>query len=229
VVLLSEGTLLYRLKNRLPCTAVSYRHHLLLFVTTTNFADIHNDRRALAFCVYSSVSIVTGYGLDDLDSIPGSEKNSLLQSVQTSFGVNAAFYTRGAGHSFPGVKRPRREIDHSPLSSDEVRNGGAISPLPHTSSWRGACLITHRDNSTFTCRDISLWLYSPNGSWPLFHFLNLYAVSRTPWTGDQPVARPLPTHTEEHKHRLNEQRHPCLEWDSKPRSQCSSERRRFMP
>jgi hypothetical protein len=29
---------------------------------------------------------------------------------------------------------------------------------------------------------------------PLFQFLNLYAVDRTPWTGDQPVERPLPTH-----------------------------------
>jgi hypothetical protein len=27
-----------------------------------------------------------------------------------------------------------------------------------------------------------------------FQFLNLYTVGRTPWTGDQPVARPLPTH-----------------------------------
>jgi hypothetical protein len=27
-----------------------------------------------------------------------------------------------------------------------------------------------------------------------FSFLILYRVSRTPWTGDQPVARPLPTH-----------------------------------
>jgi hypothetical protein len=39
-----------------------------------------------------------------------------------------------------------------------------------------------------------LWLYSPCGSWPLFQFLNLYAVGRTPWTGDQPVERQLPTH-----------------------------------
>jgi hypothetical protein len=31
------------------------------------------------------------------------------------------------------------------------------------------------------------------GPWPLFSFLILYAVGRTPSTGDQPVARPLPT------------------------------------
>jgi hypothetical protein len=36
-------------------------------------------------------------------------------------------------------------------------------------------------------------------------------------------------HTGEHKHRINAHRHPCLEWDSNPRSQRSSERRQFMP
>jgi hypothetical protein len=28
----------------------------------------------------------------------------------------------------------------------------------------------------------------------VFHFLNLYKDGRTPRTGDQPVARPIPTH-----------------------------------
>jgi hypothetical protein len=32
------------------------------------------------------------------------------------------------------------------------------------------------------------------GPWPLFRFFNPYTVGRSPWTGDQPVARPLPTH-----------------------------------
>jgi hypothetical protein len=32
------------------------------------------------------------------------------------------------------------------------------------------------------------------GPWPLFSFLILYTVGRTPWAGDQPVVRPLPTH-----------------------------------
>jgi hypothetical protein len=72
--------------------------------------------------------------------------------------------------------------------------------------------------SLSSTQHLHLWLYSPCGPWPLFQFLNLYTVGRTPWTGDQPVARPLPTH-----------RHPCLEWNSNPRSQHSSGRRRFMP
>jgi hypothetical protein len=40
---------------------------------------------------------------------------------------------------------------------------------------------------------VDVSLYSPCGPWSLFQFLNLYTVGRTPWTGDQPVARPLPT------------------------------------
>jgi hypothetical protein len=32
------------------------------------------------------------------------------------------------------------------------------------------------------------------GPWPLFQFLNLYTVGRTPRTGDQPVAKPVSTH-----------------------------------
>jgi hypothetical protein len=42
---------------------------------------------------------------------------------------------------------------------------------------------------------IYLRLYSPSGPWSLFfQFLNLYTVGRTPWTGDQAVARLLSTH-----------------------------------
>jgi hypothetical protein len=33
------------------------------------------------------------------------------------------------------------------------------------------------------------------GPWPPFQFLDIfYTVRRNPWTEDQPVARPLPTH-----------------------------------
>jgi hypothetical protein len=74
-----------------------------------------------------------------------------------------------------------------------------------------------------------LWLYSLCGPWPLFQFLNLYTVGRTPWMRDHPVARPLPAYTVQYKHRINAGRHPCLEWDTNPRSQRSSGRRRFMP
>jgi hypothetical protein len=43
---------------------------------------------------------------------------------------------------------------------------------------------------------IYLFLYSPlSDLGRFFTFLILYIVRRTPWTGDQPVARPLPTHS----------------------------------
>jgi hypothetical protein len=45
------------------------------------------------------------------------------------------------------------------------------------------------------CKVLLLWLYSPLlGLDRFFSFLIVYSVGRTPWAGDQPVARPLPTH-----------------------------------
>jgi hypothetical protein len=43
-------------------------------------------------------------------------------------------------------------------------------------------------------RHLSVALQPFVGPWPLFSFLILYTVGRTPWTGDHPVTRPLPTH-----------------------------------
>jgi hypothetical protein len=38
----------------------------------------------------------------------------------------------------PVVKRQGREADHSAPSSAEIKIGGAILPVPHTSPWYGA-------------------------------------------------------------------------------------------
>jgi hypothetical protein len=49
-------------------------------------------------------------------------------------------------------------------------------------------------------------------------FLILYKVGRTPWTGDQPVARSLPTHRmAQTRNKRTQQR---LEWDSSEDSSC---------
>jgi hypothetical protein len=48
----------------------------------------------------------------------------------------------------PRVKRPEREADHSRLVP-RSRIRGSIHPLPHTSSWRNALLVKHKDNFTF--------------------------------------------------------------------------------
>jgi hypothetical protein len=61
----------------------------------------------------------------------------------------------------------------------------------------------------------------------IFSFVIQHTFGRTPLTGDQQVARPLPAHrTAQTQNKCTQ---ICLEWYSKPRSQCSSERRRFMP
>jgi hypothetical protein len=65
----------------------------------------------------------------------------------------------------------------------------------------------------------------PFGPWPLFQFLNLDIVGRTPWTGDQPVARPLPAH----RTAQTQKKHTDIRTSSVIRSQGSSGRRRFMP
>jgi hypothetical protein len=74
--------------------------------------------------------------------------------------------------------------------------------------------------STYLSIDSSIILLLDIGRF--FNFLILYTDGRTPWTGDQAVIRPLPTH------RINAHQCPCLEWDLNTRSQRSSERRKFM-
>jgi hypothetical protein len=49
-----------------------------------------------------------------------------------------SFLSNGYRGLFPRGKRQGREADHSPPSSADVKNGGAIPPLPPMSSWRGA-------------------------------------------------------------------------------------------
>ena len=67
----------------------------------------------------SSVGIATRYGLDDA-GIESRWEARLSATVQTGPGAHPASYTMGTG-SFPGVKRPRRDVDHPPASSAEVK------------------------------------------------------------------------------------------------------------
>jgi hypothetical protein len=63
-----------------------------------------------------------------------------------------------------------------------------------------------------------------------FSFMIFSTVGRTPWTGDQPVARPLPTHrTTQTQNKHTHSKYPCPRWDSNPRSQRPSKRRQFRP
>jgi hypothetical protein len=56
-------------------------------------------------------------------------------------------------------------------------------------------LRTKHNNNYNNNPSIYLWLYSPLlDLGRFFSFLIFYTVGRTPWTGDQPVARPLSAH-----------------------------------
>jgi hypothetical protein len=89
-------------------------------------------------CVYRSVGIgrysdglragLLGFNSSQRQDI------SLLHSVQTGSGTHPSSYAMGTGGFFPrGVKQSGRETDHSPPSSAEDKNDGALSPLPDIS------------------------------------------------------------------------------------------------
>jgi hypothetical protein len=86
----------------------------------------------------SSVGIATGYEMVGRGSIPGRGSFSPFHRVQIGPGAHPISYPMGTGDSFSGIKRPGHEADYSPPSSAVVKNGGAISPLPHMSSCHSA-------------------------------------------------------------------------------------------
>jgi hypothetical protein len=91
----------------------------------------------------SSVSIALGYGLDDRGSrvrFPARAGNfSLHHRVQNGSGAQPASYQMGTRGSFPGLKRPGREADHSTPSSAEVKEWVELYfHSSNTPSWLGA-------------------------------------------------------------------------------------------
>jgi hypothetical protein len=97
--------------------------------------------------VGQSVSIVSGYGLDDQAievRSPAEEKNlSPSLCVQTGFGAHSASCTMGTGGPVAGAKaRPGCDAYLSPPSSAEFDRVGAIPPLPSSAfvACRGTAL-----------------------------------------------------------------------------------------
>jgi hypothetical protein len=73
-------------------------------------------------------------------------------------GLTQPPYPMGNRGSFPGVKRPGREADHSPPSSAEVKEW--VELYLHSTnkpSWRGAQL-KHRDKFTFYGQILGLYV-----------------------------------------------------------------------
>jgi hypothetical protein len=72
-----------------------------------------------------------------------------------------------------GVKRLGRKADHAPPTSAEVKNGGAVPPVLHTSSRHDASLIKQRgDRFTFyiPSLEVNMYLYAPDS-----HITNWYS------------------------------------------------------
>jgi hypothetical protein len=85
----------------------------------------------------SSVSKATGYVLDGPVSIPVTARFfSPPQRPDRLWGLPSLLSNGYRGALSPEVKPQEREADHSPPSSAEVKNGGAIPPFL-MSSWRG--------------------------------------------------------------------------------------------
>jgi hypothetical protein len=82
----------------------------------------------------NSVGITTCRG-----SIPGKGKRfCLLHSSKPTLGPTQCPVQWVPGALSPGVNWPWREADHSPPSSDEVKNSGTILPLAAMCSRCGA-------------------------------------------------------------------------------------------
>jgi hypothetical protein len=81
-----------------------------------------------------------GYGLGSWDSIPGRSKRFFLYSTVSRPALEPTqppvqWVLQAL---VPKIKQPGREADHSPPPAAEIKNSGAIPPLPHISSWHSA-------------------------------------------------------------------------------------------
>jgi hypothetical protein len=79
--------------------------------------------------------------------------------------------------------------------------------------------------TTPTLNDFCLWLYSP--LLDLGRFFSFLIHTQSVGLLGRGISPSQGRYV--HKHRINVRKHQCLEWDSNPRPQCSSGRRRFMP
>jgi hypothetical protein len=86
-----------------------------------------------------SLGITIGYALDGRSSISGRGKrfDSIPQRQDRLWGHPASYPTSTRGLS-RWLKRSESEADNSPPSSPDVKNCGAVPPLPHRTSWRSA-------------------------------------------------------------------------------------------
>jgi hypothetical protein len=118
-----------------PSSSVYLANNAKFYLTSFTLSCSHN-----AGSQDRSVGKATGYELEgrSFDSRQGQVILLCSTAYRPVLGPTQPPVQWVLGAVSPGVKRPLREADHSPRSSAEVKNGGVIPPLPHTSSWCGA-------------------------------------------------------------------------------------------
>jgi hypothetical protein len=103
-----------------------------------------------------------GYGMDDRGSFLGGSNTGILslrRCVQIGFGAHPASYPTDTVSLSSVIKRPGRQVDHSFLSSSEVKNAWGYTSTPQYifMTWclikqcihlHGLVLVKHRDNFT---------------------------------------------------------------------------------
>jgi hypothetical protein len=90
--------------------------------------------------------------MNDRGSVLGKEKTFFFLPLRPGrFWRSPRALSTGYLGIYPGVKRLRRESDHSPPSSVEVKNGGAIPPLP---IYPNGTVLNYMDNFIFTLESV---------------------------------------------------------------------------
>jgi hypothetical protein len=136
------------------------------------------------------------------------QRTIFLFNFLTGSGSQPGSYTVGAGGYFLKVKPLWRESDNSLVSGAEIEYMYV----------RSIHFFSSISDSTAFCRSLASF----------FSFVIQHTFDRTPWTVDQPVARPLPTHrTTQTQNKCTQVSMPWMGFE--PRSQCSSERRQYIP
>jgi hypothetical protein len=111
----------------------------------------------------SSVSIATGYGLDD-------QMNGVRFPVGLGVFLFDTMFRPALGPTQPPVrwvpgvlslevKRPEREADHSAPSSAEVKNAWSYTSIPQY-AFMAWCLVKHGDNFTLPVSPFPSVLFS---------------------------------------------------------------------
>jgi hypothetical protein len=124
-----------------------------------------------------------------------------IHNAQTRSGVHPASHPVVMAALSSGVRRSGLETDHSPPSSAEVKNFGAVPPLPHTFSFHGAELIKLRDIF------FSMVLAAHSGPRALIQFRNRFSQTAGLLGRGISPSQGHYLNTGQHKHRINTYTH----------------------